>query len=110
MEMTVMTWAERVRELMRRRGINQKQLSHLSGIAEYSISRYLKSDKAPRMDVVVNVARALKVETDFFLSEEERGRSAYNVISTVIARNGGELTPEEKNRLIKLLIEGGGNA
>ncbi|MDC7301425.1 helix-turn-helix domain-containing protein, partial [Agathobacter ruminis] len=46
---------------MNERNINQKQLSQLSGINESSISRYLHSGQKPRMDVVVNIAKALQV-------------------------------------------------
>ncbi|MBO4750723.1 MAG: helix-turn-helix transcriptional regulator [Lachnospiraceae bacterium] len=102
-----MNWNQMVLDLMKQKGVNQKQLSKLSGITESSISRYLNSDKTPRMDVVVNIAKALQVETDYFLKEEDKGQTAFNVISTAIARKGGELTAEEKNRLIALLLEGG---
>ena len=39
-----MSWQEKVKTLMLDRGINQKQLSQLSGITESSISRYLRSE------------------------------------------------------------------
>ena len=103
-----MEWNEKVINVMKQKGINQKQLSKLSGITESSISRYLKGDKAPRMDVVVNVAKALQVETDYFLDEDDKGLTAFNAISAAIARKGSELTAEEKNKLIALLL-GGGN-
>lgn len=56
-----MSWNKRVLDLMNERNINQKQLSHLSGINEISISRYLHSGQQPRMDVVVNIAKALQL-------------------------------------------------
>jgi hypothetical protein len=56
------------------------------------------------MDVVVNIAKALQVETDYLLDEGETTESAFNTIFTAIARKGGELTAEEKNQLIALLI------
>lgn len=99
-----MTWKEKVTNLMAERGINQKQLSQLSGITESSISRYLHSSQRPRMDIVVNIAKALHVETEYLLEDEERCDSAYNSIATAIARKGNELTPEEKNQLIALII------
>ena len=99
-----MDWAKKVSELMKQKGINQKQLSKLSGITESSISRYLEGNKIPRMDIVVNIANALEVETNYFLSEEDRCESAFNAISTAIARNGKNLNAEEKNKLISLLI------
>lgn len=101
-----MEWSEKVLELMKKKGINQKQLSQMSGITESSISRYLKGDKPPRMDIVVNIAKALQVETAYFLKEEEKGQTAYNAIATAIARKGNELTTEEKTKLITLLLGG----
>lgn len=97
-------WKEKVADLMKSQGINQKRLSELSGIAESSLSRYLHSQQRPRLDVVVNIAKALHVETEYLLDEEDKAESAYNTIATAIARKGNELTPEEKNRLIALII------
>lgn len=99
-----MSWKEKVTELMNQRNISQKQLSQLSGITESSISRYLHSEQRPRMDIVVNIAKALHVETEYLLDDSERGESAYSAIATAIARKGNELTAEEKNQLIALIL------
>jgi len=104
-----MSWKEKVADLMNQRGINQKQLATLSGITESSISRYLHSEQRPRMDIVVNIAKALHVETEYLLEEEEKSESAYNSIATAIARKGNELTPEEKNQLIALILGASNN-
>lgn len=103
-----MEWNEKVKDLMEKKGINQKELASLSGITESSISRYLSSGKNPRMDIIVNVAKALEVSTDYFLEEDQKCESAFAAISTAIARKGNELTPEEKNELIRLLLGKGG--
>jgi len=105
-----MPWNKKVLDLMKQRGINQKQLSKLSGINESSISRYLHSDQRPRMDVVVNISKALGVDVEYLLDEDEHLESAYTTISTAIARKGGELTAEEKNKLIALILGEGKNA
>ncbi len=104
-----MEWNEKVVVLMKQKGINQKQLSKLSGISESSLSRYIRGEIMPRMDIIVNVAKALQVETEFFLDENEKGQTAYNAIATAIARKGGELTAEEKNKLIALILGGPNN-
>ena len=99
-----MGWKEKVNDLMKQRNITQKQLSTMSGITESSISRYLHSEQRPRMDIVVNIAKALHVETDYLLDDEDKSESAYNTISTAIARKGNELTSEEVNQLIGMLV------
>lgn len=104
-----MKWNEKAKDLMKKKGINQKELASLSGITESSISRYLAGDKNPRMDIIVNVARALEVSTDYFLDEDQKCESAYNAIASAIARKGNELNSEEKNKLILLLLGKGDN-
>lgn len=104
-----MTWNDKVLALMKQQGINQKQLSRLSGISESSISRYLHSEKRPRMDIVINIAKALHVETEYFLDDNDKSDAAYNSIATAIARKGHELTSEEKNKLILLILGKGSN-
>ncbi len=99
-----MKWYEKVLKLMEQKGITQKELSKRSGIAESSISRYLHSEKMPRMDVVINFAKALEVETEYLLDEKEKSESAYTTIATAVARKGSELTAEERNRLIALIL------
>ncbi len=104
-----MSWKEKVLALMKERDISQKELSQLSGITESSVSRYLHSEKRPRMDIVVNFAKALHVETSYLLDEEENSESSFNYIATAVARKGNNLTAEEKNRLIGLILGSGGN-
>lgn len=99
-----MKWYEKVLKLMEQKGITQKELSKRSGIAESSISRYLHSEKMPRMDVVINFAKALEVDTEYLLDEKEKSESAYITIATAVARKGSELTAEERNRLIALIL------
>ncbi|MCR5457176.1 MAG: helix-turn-helix domain-containing protein [Clostridiales bacterium] len=99
-----MSWKEKVLNLMEKKNLTQKDLARLSGITESSVSRYLRSEKRPRLDIVINFAKALNVETTYLLDDEEKSISAYNAISTAVARYGNELTPEEKNQLIALIL------
>jgi transcriptional regulator with XRE-family HTH domain len=99
-----MSWKEKVFDLMKKKDLTQKELAKLSGIPESSISRYLRSEQRPRLDIVVNIAKALNVETTYLLDEKDKSETAYNAISTAVARYGNELTPEEKNRLIALIL------
>ncbi|MBR2750752.1 MAG: helix-turn-helix transcriptional regulator [Clostridiales bacterium] len=104
-----MEWNEKVKALMKSKGINQKQLASLSRITESSISRYLAGDKSPRMDIIVNIAKALDVSPDFFLEDDQKSETPFEAIATAIARKGNELSPEEKNELIRLLLGKGEN-
>jgi len=99
-----MTWQDKVFRLMEQKNIKQNDLAKMSGVTESSISRYLHSNKRPRLDIVVNIAKALDVETTYLLDDDDKSVSAYNTISTAVARYGHELTAEEKNKLIALIL------
>ena len=103
-----MTWQEKVKELMKNQGINQKRLSQLSGLTEASISRYLKGERIARLDTIINFAKALNVTTEYLLNDDEETElKPYQEIATAIARNGNSLTAEEKNQLIALILGNG---
>lgn len=98
-----MKWNEKVLKLMKGKGLSQKQLAQECKIAESSVSRYLKADKRPRLDIVVNFAKILGVQPEYLLDDTDLNDNAFTLISTAIARKGKELTPEEKNKLIAMI-------
>ncbi len=103
-----MTWQEKVKMVMKNQDMNQKQLSEKSGIAEASISRYLRGERNVRMDVIVNIAKALGVAVDYLLCEDDSegcGLSPFEDLTTAIARNGKYLSAEEKNKIISLILK-----
>lgn len=99
-----MSWREKVLNEMRKQNLDQKDLAILSGVTESSVSRYLHSDKRPRLDIIINFAKALKLKTEYLLEEDSETVSSFTNIATVVARYGNDLTPDEKNRLIALIL------
>ena len=100
-----MSWQVKVKELMTNQNMNQKQLSQRSGITEASVSRYLKGDRTARLDIIINFAKALGVTTEYLLEDDDEVKlDSYSEIATAIARNGKNLSPEEKNKLISLIL------
>jgi transcriptional regulator with XRE-family HTH domain len=100
-----MTWQEKVKQLMESNGITQKRLSQLSGITEASISRYLNGNRKVRIDIIVNIAKALGVTTGYLLNEDEKARlEPYAEVAMAIAQNRSLLTAEDKNKLIASLL------
>ena len=75
---------EKVKELMNQESITQKQLSELSGITEASISRYLTGERTPRIDIIINFAKALKVDPDYLIRNDEELNEKKRLISNVI--------------------------
>lgn len=100
-----MSWIEKVQQLMNAKNWNQKDLSRESGVTEASVCRYLKEERKPRIDIIVNFAKALGVSADYLISDDTIIESPFNNIATAIARNGGNLTPEEQTRLIQMILQ-----
>ena len=99
-----MDWSEKVKRMLADRNMNQKELSEKSGITRASISRYLKGNRRPRIDVVINFAKALGVEPEELLDEDEKVISPMEAIKLSFARNGGNLTEDEKKELVDMIM------
>lgn len=98
---------DKVKYLMQQNGISQKELSELTGITEASVSRYLSGERTPRIDIIINFAKALKVDVDYLIFEDEEIKNreqSYINCRTILARNAKNLTPEEKNKLISIIL------
>ena len=99
---------ERVKELMIRENINQKELSKRTGISEASLSRYLKGTTQPRMDVLINIANAFKVDVNTLTEPTQAqlsGDAAFEEAYSLVTRNRSKLTEEQKRKIIMALIE-----
>jgi len=98
---------QRILELMRDQNITQKDLSLKTGITEASISKYVNGKRQPRIDVILKFSKAFNVSTDYLLQglEDEKLKSAFNETKLIIARNKDNMTDEEKNKLIKFILE-----
>lgn len=98
-----MEWNEKVKKLMKEQNLNQKELALKSGITEPSVCRYLKGEREPRIDIVINFAKALNVSIEYLLDKNSDNYSSFNEIKFAVARHGNELTEDEQKELIKLI-------
>lgn len=54
--------------LLRQRGISQRMLAEMAHTTEATISRYIgDANRMPRVDLVISIANALNVSTDYLL-------------------------------------------
>lgn len=98
----------RVKSLMERDDISQKELAKLSGISEASVSRYLSGDLRPRMDILANIAKVFNVSTSYLVGEEDDlvESDAYEETLCVVTRNKSKLDDAQKAEIIKVLFGG----
>lgn len=98
-------FSERVKELMSKMKITQRDLSKLSGVSEPSLCRYLKG-QMPRQDVINNIAKALGVSSEYLLGGAlEKQEDPYVLTREMVMRYKGQLTVQQKAELINMLFE-----
>lgn len=101
-------FANKVKELMKRDGVSQKELARLSNISESSISRYISGSFEPRMDILINIAKVFNVSVAYLIGENTAvsENDAYDETLCVVTRNKSKLDDQQKAELIKILFGG----
>ncbi len=102
--------ARRLKELLESQGMSQKELAEKAGITESAVSHYLKGDRIPRGAILLNIAKALGVSTDYLLNLSEPKNDSDKDITTayrLLARNSKLLTMEQKTKFLSLLLQEG---
>ena len=100
---------EKIAELKKRKGLTNEELSNLSGIPKGTIDKILSGvTKDPKLETLKAIARVLECSLDDFDDSGNRSRQtepSYEDLQYLIARNGKNLSTEEKMKLIKMLSE-----
>ena len=94
---------ERISEMLRKQGIQQKELAERIGITEAAMSRYIAGTREPKPDVIANMATALHTTSDYLLGIKNDDLE-YHQVRRMIARNASSMTKEEKMALISVLF------
>ena len=93
----------RIKKLMDKKGYKQKELASMVGVTETAMSRYLKNEREPKMEVVANLATALDTTTDYLISGVEPDGS-FKDIYRLVARSASSMSDKEKMKLMEKLL------
>ena len=98
---------ERNTELLRKNGMNQRELADMAHITEVSLSRYISGDRIPKGPVIANIAAVLHTTSDYLLGQEleEDPETVYYQTQRAIARNAKHWTKKQKADLVNALFE-----
>ena len=97
---------ERISELLKEQGIQQKELAERICITEAAMSRYISGSREPSPAIIANIATALHTTSDYLLGIERDGDFNFSKVRRLIARNASEMTDDEKKELINALFGG----
>lgn len=98
-----MKFTDIIVELMRQEGLSQKDLAEKINVTEASMSRYIKGERIPRIDVLVKLANVFNVSIEYLQGLKEV--DDFNEIKRIVARNSKNMTDEQKMELAKMLLK-----
>lgn len=98
-------FARKLRNLLKEKGISQRELARRTGITAATICRYCNGSKTPGSKAIIKIAEALDVGTDYLLGTDTK-ISSYSDAMTAVRTNAMKWTKEQKMRLIEALIYG----
>lgn len=67
-------FSKRLTEIIRTKGISQKELAKKTGITESAISCYVNGTRVPRSDVLSRIAKVLDISTDYLMGNDLAGK------------------------------------
>ena len=96
---------ERIREILERKGMSQKELAIKAEITEAAVSHYIKGDRVPRSTVLARIATAMGTSSEYLLDGiPSGGKEELGYAKKLIARNVEQMTRKEKLELIEILM------
>lgn len=99
----------KLEKLIKERNTNVNELAQKVGIAPTTIYSMIRRDsKKADIEVLFKIAKELGVDAEYFCDSEDvldKHEPSYEDVESLIARNGKNLSTDQKMRLIKLLSE-----
>ncbi len=97
-----MEFGERLLLVLKEKGITQRELAEKININETALSRYVNGLRKPRMDILVNIARALNVSVEYLTGKDE-SEIEFQEVKNVLCRNLYTMSPEQRLELMEIL-------
>ena len=99
---------EKIAEYKKKLGLTTEDLSEKSGVPLGTLNKILSgATKDPKLETLKSIAHVLGLSLDDFDDREKKvvPEPTYADVERLVARNGKQMSVEQKMRLIKLLSE-----
>ena len=90
MELDKALVAQRIKELIKEKGLTQAGLAEKTSITQAAISQIVNGERFPTMPVLMQIARALTVSLDYLVGKSE-DREKTNDVAAAITNDAGML-------------------
>ena len=74
----MMTIGDRIKHICDQRGLTQLELARRANVTEVSMSRYINGFREPKARVIVDIANALDITTDYILGRTDENGTCIN--------------------------------
>ena len=93
---------KRLKEEIDRNNLTQRKLADKVGVTEVSMSRYVHGGRIPRGNILVDIAKALRITPEYLtgMSDDEPSDVSYAEVWVRIKAHGKDWTKEDKQRLV----------
>lgn len=95
---------ERIALLLKRKQMSQKDLAMMVGVTESALSRYIKNEREPRIDVLANIATALDTTVDYLVTGAQP-ETDFDEIYRLVARSSYALSEKQKMQIIEAVMK-----
>ncbi len=97
------TLGDRVIALLKKENLTQKEFATMIGVTPSALTRYLKNERQPRIEVLANMATVLRTTVDY-LSVGKAPTEDFDVIYRLVARSAHTLTEQQKIQIIEAVL------
>ncbi len=98
-----MDFSERLACILSERKLSQRELAHMCGVDEASMSRYVNGSRKPCMDVLVRIAGELGVSVEYLTGNEKE--LPFREIKHLLCANLAHLTDEQRLELMEMIAK-----
>ena len=99
------TMGTRIKELLDKKHMSQKELAEKIGCTDAAVSHYIKGDRVPRSSVLISIAAALDTTADYLSAGIPiNATQEIGYARKLIARNVKQMSTAEKKAILDILI------
>lgn len=96
---------KRIKELLKKNDMSQKELAEIIGTTEASISRYVRGRRSPKLPIAIKMAKALHTTAEYIMGQEaDDQETAYYRALRCAEQFASEWTKDQKKSLIDAIL------
>ncbi|MBQ1671038.1 MAG: helix-turn-helix transcriptional regulator [Treponema sp.] len=99
---------DRLANLIRSRGLSQKEVALKTNLTEGAISHYLKGDREPKGAILLSIANVLETTTDYLKGKTDEVKPAgakddLELALKLVAKTAPNMSTEDRDRFLRKL-------